>query len=84
MTNRGLAIRILIVDDDEDDFLIISDYIKGIADYQFRIDWCFRYDEAVNHIFSSSHDLYFIDYMLGEKTGLELIQEVKLKTPKSR
>ena len=79
MTNRSLAIRILIVDDDEDDFLIISDYIKGITDYQFQIDWCFRYDEAVNHIFSSSHDLYFIDYMLGEKTGLELIQEVKLK-----
>ena len=79
MTNRGLPIRILVVDDDEDDFLIITDYIKGITAYKFQIDWCFKYDDAVNHIFNSTHDLYFVDYMLGEKTGLELIQEVKLK-----
>ena len=33
------AIQILIVDDDEDDFFIISEYIRQIEDHKFVIDW---------------------------------------------
>jgi PAS domain S-box-containing protein len=69
------AIRILIVDDDEDDFFIISEYIKQIEDQKFVIDWCKSYNEAVTKIYESTYDLYFVDYLLGAKTGVELIQE---------
>lgn len=72
-------VRILIVDDDEDDFFILRQYISKIEDQHFVIDWCYRYGEALDHIKNGAYDLYFIDYRLGANTGLQLIQEaVKL------
>jgi PAS domain S-box-containing protein len=75
MTQANHLTRILIVDDDEDDFFITSEYIKKISDRQFRIDWCYKYNDAVNHIRNNEYNLYFIDYYLGAKTGLDLIKE---------
>lgn len=74
-TIKKTPIRILVVDDDEDDFFIISEYIKKIGHQEFAIDWCFKYSEAEKKICEGNHDLYFIDYLLGAKTGLELIQD---------
>lgn len=67
--------RILIVEDDEDDFLIIEACIKDIPDKEFLIDWCFDYDDAMQRISEGRYDIYFVDYLLGGKTGLELLQE---------
>jgi PAS domain S-box-containing protein len=72
---KATAIRILIVDDDEDDFFIISEYIRQIEDQKFVINWCNSYKEATDKICESTYDLYFIDYLLGAKTGVELIRE---------
>lgn len=67
--------RILIVEDDEDDFLIIEACIKDIPEKEFLIDWCYDYEEALERIRQRRYDLYFVDYLLGERTGLELLQE---------
>lgn len=67
--------RILIVDDDNDDFLIISDYIKNIPGYNFKIDWCYNYKSALEHISRKDYDIYLVDYRLGAKTGIDLIEE---------
>ena len=69
------SIRILIVDDDEDDFLIISDYIRNINPTRFVLHWCYHYLEALTHMKNHNYDLYFVDYRLGAKTGLELLKE---------
>lgn len=68
-------VKILVVDDDEDDFLIIKEYIKGIKEQEFEIDWCDKYSHASDKICEGKYHLYFIDYLLGAKTGLDLIQE---------
>ena len=65
----------IIIDDDEDDFFITSEYIKKISDGQFKIDWCYKYNDAVKHIRNKDYNLYFIDYYLGARTGLDLIKE---------
>jgi PAS domain S-box-containing protein len=67
--------RILIIDDDKDDFLIISDFIKHIPENKFQLDWCYTYDQAIEHIKNKTHSIYFVDYRLGAKTGLDLLQE---------
>ncbi len=67
--------RILIIDDDEDDFFITSDYIKRIPEGKFHIDWCFRYQDALEKLKQHTYHLYFVDYYLGAKTGLDLIRE---------
>ncbi|MHA4811352.1 two-component system sensor histidine kinase NtrB [Flavitalea flava] len=67
--------RILIIEDDEDDFLIIRSCIKDIPEKEFHIDWCFKYEEALDHISHARYDLYFVDYLLGERTGLDLLRD---------
>ena len=68
-------VTILVVDDDEDDFFIIKEYIKGIKEQDFTVDWCNNYKEASKKICEGKYSLYFIDYLLGAKTGLDLIRE---------
>src|SRR5688572_11639371 len=67
--------RILIVDDDEDDFIITSDYIRSIEGVRYEIDWCPTYARAVEHIRQRQYQLYLVDYRLGAKTGLDLLKE---------
>ena len=74
--NANNVIRILIVDDDEDDFFITSDYIKHIPGSTFEIDWCHRYEDALKRVCEKGHDLYFVDYRLGAHTGVDLLRDV--------
>ncbi len=67
--------HILIVEDDEDDFLIISGFIRDIPDRQFSIDWCYTFDEALRRMLSGEYDLFIVDYILGGKTGLDLLRD---------
>lgn len=67
--------RILIVDDDKDDFFITSEYIKKIPRVNVQIDWCNNYDAALSCIAERAYDIYFVDYLLGAKSGVELLQD---------
>jgi PAS domain S-box-containing protein len=68
-------VRVLVIDDDEDDFFIISSYINAIEYGNFLIDWCYSYQEAVKVLTQQTHDIYFVDYRLGVKTGLDLLKD---------
>ncbi|HVG17140.1 MAG TPA: ATP-binding protein [Chitinophagaceae bacterium] len=68
------GIRLLIIDDDEDDFFITSEYIRQIEEYELSIDWCFRFNDAVQHLSTHAYDMYFVDYRLGAKTGLDFLR----------
>ncbi len=67
--------RILIIDDDEDDFIITSDFIRQIPGSRFQIEWCSDFQEAVSLICAGKYDLYLTDYRLGIRTGVDLLQE---------
>ncbi|HET6255959.1 MAG TPA: ATP-binding protein [Puia sp.] len=67
----------MIIEDDQDDFLIIEACIKDIPEKQFRIDWCYDYTDAMQRISRAAYDIYFVDYLLGERTGLELLLDAK-------
>jgi PAS domain S-box-containing protein len=68
-------IRVLIVDDDEDDYFIIAGYISDIQKNKFIIDWCNNFDTALKKINNREYDIYFVDYRLGNRTGLDLLKE---------
>lgn len=75
MVNPLHPVRILVIDDDEDDFILTSGFIKSIEDRTFDIQWCYNYKTALDHIGSKRFDLYFVDYRLGAKTGIDLLGE---------
>jgi PAS domain S-box-containing protein len=70
-------IRILLIEDDEDDVLLTRDYLSEIENYTFHLDWESDYDQSLDRILVGEHDLYFIDYHLGKNTGIELLRKAK-------
>jgi PAS domain S-box-containing protein len=72
MPNR--QVRILIVDDDQDDFIITGEYIKHIPNTSYKIDWCPKYNDALAHMIARDYDMYFVDYRLGAKSGVDLLK----------
>lgn len=73
-THNGQT-RILIIDDDEDDYLITSEYMRHIPGANFLIDWCPDFEAALDLICEKKYDLYFTDYRLGARSGVDLLKE---------
>lgn len=72
---KGNLIKIAIVDDDEDDYFIIADYIEKINRANLKVEWLNDYATALDKIKAAAYNIYFIDYRLGNETGLTLLQE---------
>ncbi len=78
MVDTTRPVRILIIDDDEDDFILTSGFLKSIQDRSFDIQWCYNYKTALSHIAGKDFDLYLVDYRLGAKTGIDLLTEAMM------
>lgn len=66
-------ISIAIIDDDEDDFFIINDYLKEIEGREIVVDWYKDYATALEKIRTKANNIYLVDYRLGNQTGLDLL-----------
>lgn len=67
--------NILLVDDDEEDYILTRDIIADIPHREYKLDWISTFEEAIEVIKENRHDVFLIDYRLGAHTGLELIGE---------
>ncbi|MDQ5931984.1 MAG: Hybrid sensor histidine kinase/response regulator [Patescibacteria group bacterium] len=75
MDPRNLRkVRILVIDDDEDDWLIIKSYCSKIKDFTCHVEWASTYEQGIEKINENAHDAYLIDYRLGSKTGMEILE----------
>jgi diguanylate cyclase (GGDEF)-like protein/PAS domain S-box-containing protein len=77
MTRRETYWRLLLVDDDEDDFVITRDLLRGFHQGEICLDWCSDFQQGLEAISRQEHDLYLVDYRLGSDTGLELIHRAR-------
>ncbi len=68
-------IKILMIDDDEEDFIIVKDLLIEIGSNRYVIDWTPSYKEGLKLILEKRHDVFLVDYRLGADNGLELIRE---------
>ncbi|MFB9862744.1 hybrid sensor histidine kinase/response regulator [Rufibacter immobilis] len=69
------TIRVLLVDDDEDDFIITRDIISDIPARTYLLEWASSFGAALDKIALKQHDVYLVDYRLGAHDGLELITQ---------
>jgi PAS domain S-box-containing protein len=70
-------VRVLLVDDDEDDFIITRELVAEIGQSRYRLDWIRDYAAALAALSRQEHDVCLLDYRLGEKTGLDLIRQTR-------
>ncbi len=73
----GAPVRVLLVDDDEDDYIITRDLISQVRDHRYQLEWVDNYDAALAALRRHEHDVCLLDFRLGSRTGLELLQESK-------
>lgn len=68
-------IRVMLVDDDEDDYILTRDLMAEIPDFTFELDWVSDVDAALEAMCAGKRDLYLVDYRLGRLDGLDLVRE---------
>ncbi|MEA5476151.1 ATP-binding protein [Pseudanabaena galeata UHCC 0370] len=66
--------RVLLVDDDEDDYIVARDFLSEAELLDFKLTWVDNYDDGLAEISKNCHDVYLFDFRLGKENGLELLQ----------
>ncbi len=69
------AWRILIVDDDEDDYFIARATLNGLRGRKAHLEWAPSFDAGQKLLQSNQYDAVLVDYDLGPHTGLDLIRQ---------
>lgn len=70
------TINVLLVDDDEEDYLIIKRLFAAMKSTRCVLEWASSSDEGIQKIAEARHDAYLVDYRLDVRTGLDVLQEV--------
>lgn len=73
--NGQQPIRLLIVEDDENDYFLTSQLLEEIERMDFETEWVSTYDAAVAAFEDEQYDICLLDYQLGEQNGLGLLRE---------
>ncbi len=68
-------IKVLLVDDDEDDYILTRDWFGEFQGIGSELEWVSSYTKGKEAIAQNRHDIYLVDYRLGEGNGLELLRE---------
>jgi len=66
------TVRVLLVDDDEDDYVIARDLLAMVPSPKCALEWRNTYDGGLATIRENRHDVYLLDYALGAHDGIEL------------
>jgi signal transduction histidine kinase len=69
-------VRILLVDDSEDQHLITTMVLSEIPGFAWTLKWCKTYVEGFAQLMQQPYDIALLDHHLGEsRTGIDLVQE---------
>ncbi|PCC68668.1 Signal transduction histidine kinase [Nannocystis exedens] len=68
-------ISVLLVEDDEDDFIMTQALLSEIDDPECALTWVQTFEEGLSRLVEGSFDVCLLDYALGERTGMELLAQ---------
>lgn len=72
-------IKVLLIDDDEDDYIITKDVFNRINGAErYELTWIDTFEKGINAVLKHQFDIYLVDYRLGKHTGVELVNEAVL------
>jgi diguanylate cyclase (GGDEF)-like protein/PAS domain S-box-containing protein len=68
-------IRVVIVDDDEDDYVLVRDVLERVPGEKFDLVWMSSYAHGLKALSERLGQVYMVDYLLGAESGLSLLNE---------
>ena len=72
--NPNEPLRVLLVEDDEDDFILAQDLLREIRSRPIQLDWKQNAAAGLEAMVRNEHDVCLVDYRLGAQTGIELLR----------
>jgi len=67
-------IRVLLIEDDEDDYILASELLSDIRGRNYSLDWLKTFDTGLEAMCRNQHDVALVDYQLGARNGIELLR----------
>ncbi len=72
---KNEVIKVLIIDDNEDDLVLIRHMLSRTEGCRFDVNWAEDYEPGLQTLIQDQHDICLIDYRLGTHSGLDLLKE---------
>ncbi len=69
-------IRILYVDDDEDDFLLVKTLLKKVKRIRFEVERARDMNDVLLKV-NDPYDVFLVDYRLGRENGLDVLRAIR-------
>jgi light-regulated signal transduction histidine kinase (bacteriophytochrome) len=69
--------KLLLVDDDEDDYLIARSLLSDIKTQRYELKWASSYDEAIAAVPLFQPEVCLVDYHLGARNGVEFLRHLR-------
>jgi len=70
-------IKILLIDDIEDDYYLLRHLLAKIKSVTYQLDLCLGSDKAYSYLTENTYDLYLIEFKLEKCNGIELLKKAK-------
>ena len=71
------VIRVLLIEDDEDDYFLTSDYLLQCEEPRFQLTWVTNSADAIDALQRRNFDLCLLDYLLGAENAVDVLEVLK-------
>jgi putative two-component system response regulator len=68
--------RVLLIEDDEEDYLFTLDLLRRIAPTGYQLSWASDYRTGIAACRAGTFDVCLVDYRLGAESGIDLAREL--------
>ncbi len=69
--------RILLIEDDEEDYILLQKLLAKILATHYDVLWERTYEDGLARMLAGEHDICMLDYMLGEHNGIDLLKAAR-------
>lgn len=78
LSSNMMNIKLLLIEDDEDDYILTRALLNEIARGQYSLEWASSAEAAREALARNSHDVCLMDYRLGQDDGLTLLEQAPI------
>ncbi|MGV8075241.1 MAG: PAS domain S-box protein [Syntrophobacteraceae bacterium] len=75
MNMQSSPVRVLLIGDDENDYIVVRDLLSDLSSIEFNLKWVSDYGAATDAILPDEFDICLLGRRVEEQNGRELMQE---------
>jgi PAS domain S-box-containing protein len=73
-------IRVLLVDDEEDEFIATRDLLRRAGGARFSLEWASTFEAGLALLDADAVSICLVDYRLGEQSGLDFVRAAQARS----